>query len=81
IVVGGGASISLAALIVVFGILPFARRWSEREASVAAKAAQVARLEALLSSQRELESAVADLEEDRERWARRLLAGRTPALA
>jgi len=81
IVVAGGATISLAALILVFGVLPFGRRWSEREASLEAKAAQLARLEALLSSQQQLEGAVAVLEGEREGWARRLLSGRTPALA
>jgi type II secretory pathway component PulM len=81
IVVAGGATASLLILLLVYGILPFARRWSEREASIEAKAALVTRLQSLVSSEAELEDAVAQLEDSRYQRIRRLLTGSTPALA
>ncbi|UCF18613.1 MAG: type II secretion system protein M [Gemmatimonadota bacterium] len=81
LVVAGGATLSLLALLLVYTILPFARRWSEREAAMEAKVAQVARLEALVEGEAQLEAAVARLEESRDQRVRRLLTGSTPALA
>ncbi len=81
LVVLGGAMISAVALVTVYGILPFARRWSEREERIAALAEQAGRLEALVESESALDRAVAELDRLRERGARGLLAGRTADLA
>jgi hypothetical protein len=71
-----------AALLLAYGILPYARRWSAREDLIATRAEQVARLRWLAEHEPELRRAAA------ERIARagsverpRLLAGRSPALA
>ncbi len=80
-VVAGGAILSAVALITVYGVLPFARRWSEREARIAALAEQAGRLEALVESQSALDRVVAELDRSRERRDRRLLLGQTADLA
>jgi hypothetical protein len=53
------ASVLAAALIVVYGILPFARRWSAREELIAIRASQIARLEWLAKHESQLQSAAA----------------------
>ena len=70
------------ALLIVYGILPFARRWTAREDLIATRAEQVARLRWLTENESSLRKAAA------ERIARattverpRLLAGRSAALA
>lgn len=80
-VIAGGALVSLLALVVVYGVLPFGRRWSARESAIAAKAEQLARLQALVDNEAALTEATQALEAARENGARRLLAGSTPALA
>ena len=76
------AAVLGVALLIAYGILPYARRWSVREDLIATRAEQVARLEWLAAHEPELRTAAA------ERIARsgsverpRLLAGRSPALA
>ncbi len=78
--IAGGALVSALALIIVYAVLPFARHWSAREATIAAKAEQVARLQALVDNAAALSEATRALEAARESSARRLLAGSTPAL-
>lgn len=80
-VVAGGAVLSAVALVTVYGVLPFARRWSEREARIEALAEQAGRLEALVESEAALDQVVDALERSREHRARRLLVGQTPDLA
>lgn len=80
-VVSGGVIACAVILLTVYAIAPFARRWSDREASIAAKAEQLARLESLVSSEDALSRVVAELEQSRSRRSRRLLVGTTPALA
>jgi hypothetical protein len=80
-VIIGGALLSLLALVVVYGVLPFGRRWSARESAIAAKAEQLARLQALVDNEAVLRETATRLEDDRERRAQRLLPGSTPALA
>ncbi len=80
-VIAGGALVSVLALVVVYGALPFGRRWSARESAIAAKAEQLARLQALVENEAALQETAARLEDDRERRAQRLLAGSTEALA
>lgn len=77
----GGVTISAAMAIVVLGAIPFARRWGEREASIAAKAEQSARLRTLLDAEDELRAALAKLRDARTRKGVRLFTGTTPTLA
>jgi hypothetical protein len=70
------------AMLLAYGILPYAHRWSAREDLIATRAEQVARLAWLAEHEGELRAAAAG------RIARsgsverpRLLAGRSPALA
>lgn len=81
VVVAAGTVACVALLVAVYAIVPFARRWSEREASIEAKAEQVARLQALVESEAALDQVVTELEQGRSRRSRRLLVGTTPALA
>src|SRR5687768_1564301 len=76
------AAVVAVAFAVVYGVLPFARRWSAREELIAARPEQVARLRWLAANEASLQRATA------ERLAHitgvgrpRLLAGRSPALA
>lgn len=76
------ALVLATALIVAYGIVPLARRWSAREDLIATRAQQVARLRWLTEHESELQRAAS------EQLARagsierpRLLAGRSPALA
>jgi hypothetical protein len=71
-----------AAVVIVYGILPYARRWSAREDLIATRAEQVARLRWLAANEASLEKASAtrlaqSIGIDRPR----LLGGRSPALA
>jgi hypothetical protein len=76
------ALVLATALIVAYGIVPFARRWRAREDLIATRAEQVARLRWLTEHESELRRAAS------EQLARagsierpRFLAGRSPALA
>jgi len=80
-VIGVGAAIAVVALVTVYAVLPFARRWSERESAIAAKAESVARLESLIQAAPRLRAAVDELAGTRQRAARALVTGSTPALA
>ena len=53
------ATVLATALVVVYGILPFARRWSAREELIAMRTSQIARLEWLAAHESELQSAAA----------------------
>ena len=80
-VVAGGAIACAVLLLAVYVIMPFAKRWSDREAAIAAKAEQLSRLQSLVDSEAALQQVVDELEQGRSRRGRRLLVGTTPALA
>ena len=70
------------AIVVVYGILPYARRWSAREELIAMRAEQVGRLKWLVANESSLEKTVAARIAQGTGVERpRLLAGRSPALA
>jgi len=81
LVVAGGAIACAVLLLAVYVIVPFAKRWSDREAAITAKAEQLARLQSLVDSEAALQQVVDELEQSRSRRGRRLLVGTTPALA
>lgn len=76
-----GVLVSAAALLVAYGVVPFARRWAAREDVIAARAEQLARLRGLVASEDRLRDAVGERTRALEAGPRRLLSGRTPALA
>ena len=80
-VVAAGAAIALLSLLTVFGVLPYMRRWSEREAAVAAARDQRDRLRALVASESAIRHARDLGHESRGSWRRHLVSGSTPALA
>jgi hypothetical protein len=75
-----GLLVTLVALGLVWGVLPFARRWRAREDVIATESERLARLHGLVANEDSLRvltlQRAAALEE-----GPRLLAGRTPALA
>ena len=81
VVVLVGAVLSMTAVLTVLVALPVARRWSDREAEIGARAEQLARLEALIASRDTVESRLAAMQGARADAAQRLLEGETMAVA
>lgn len=76
-----GVAVSVAALLVAYAVVPFARRWREREEVIASQTERLARLRGLVASQAALAAAVDARSAGLAAGAQRLLEGRTPALA
>lgn len=76
-----GAAASFSLLILFFAVLPFARQWQSREDLIAAETDRLARLRGLLSAEPQLRESVERHVLALETRPRRLLSGRTPALA
>jgi Type II secretion system (T2SS), protein M len=76
-VIAVGAVVSVAALAAVFVAMPLAARWSAREASIAAKREQLARLDDLIRRQAPIRAELQARRSGREALADRLLAGAT----
>lgn len=70
-----GATVAGVALLVAFAIVPFARRWSDREGAISVARDRVARLLALTAQEPQLRAAAASSE-----GTIRTLRGRTVAL-
>jgi len=75
-----GLAISLAALFIVRGVLPFTQRWQAREATISAESARLERLRGLVAAETALEQAVTRRVTALSTGPR-LLPGRTSALA
>jgi hypothetical protein len=80
-VIAAGAAVSALALLVVLIVLPLRDRWEQREAEIAAKREQLARLRGLVASERAIREALAAQRRNRGPLSTRLLTGATPALA
>lgn len=80
-VVAAGALVSTLALLAVWAVLPFARRWQDREAAIAAKQTQFAQLRTLVEGEAVTRQSLSARERDRTALRERLLTGATPALA
>src|SRR5438045_1710525 len=80
-VVLGGAIVSATALGVTLLVLPFARRWTAREAAYAARREQWVRLTTLAASTDRLRRALDDAKRASAADQDRLVTGATPALA
>lgn len=76
-----GLSVSLIALTIAYGAMPFVRRWQTHEEVIASKIEQLARLRGLVASESRLSNLVRDRAAVLESGPQRLLSGRTPALA
>lgn len=75
------ALVTAVALIVAYGVLPYARRWSAREESITAKREQLARLRWLARNEGRLTQTVAERERLLGAAPRRLIVGESPSLA
>jgi len=75
-----GVVVSALALLIAFGVLPLARRWSQREALIASSVGQLNRLRSLVDREDELLSLLATREQS-SAGARSVVTGRTAALA
>ena len=70
------------AVLLVYGVMPYARRWSAREELIAMRAEQVTRLRWLTANESSLQKASAErLAQNTGVDRPRLLSGRSPALA
>jgi hypothetical protein len=78
---GIGAAALVLALLLAYGVLPFVRRWSAREALVAARTAQLARVRGLIGAESMLADAVRARESQLAARGPRPLEARTSALA
>src|SRR5918992_30357 len=76
-VVAAGAAVSIVSLAAVFVAVPLAARWSAREASIAAKRDQLARLDDLVRRQEPIRAELQARRTEREMLADRLLTGAT----
>jgi hypothetical protein len=76
-----GVVVSAVALIVAYGAVPFVRHWRAREDVIASQGEQLARLRGLTANEEALRAAVRERTAALETGSRRLLTGRTPALA
>lgn len=75
-----GAAAGVVALVFAYGIVPYYRNWSAREAQISASAVQVARLSGLIGRRETLSQRVNTLERSSQ-LAGRVVSGRTAALA
>jgi hypothetical protein len=76
-----GAAVLALALLLAYGALPFAQRWSAREALIEARSAQLARVRGLIVSESTLADAVRQRESRLGVSGPRPIEARTPALA
>jgi hypothetical protein len=78
--IAAGLTIGAFALVIAFGVLPFARRWYAREKAIAAEREHVARLRGLVGREADLRRVLDGSRGTLEAGVQRLLSGRTPAL-
>jgi type II secretory pathway component PulM len=76
-----GIVVLAAALLLTYAVMPFARRWSVREATLDAREAQLARVRGLIAAESSLAAAVRLRQSRVGPDAPRPIAARTPALA
>ena len=76
-----GVTVFLTALAAVYGVLPFARRWQDREGVIEAQSQRLTRLRGLITGEAQLRQVVRARTASLAAGQQRLLSGRTPALA
>jgi predicted component of type VI protein secretion system len=75
------ALVSVVALVSAYGVVPFARRWTAREESIAAKREQLARLQWLARNEPRLTRTAEERERALDAGPRRLIVGESANLA
>jgi type II secretory pathway component PulM len=80
-IVAGGAIISTLALLAVWVVLPFARRWQDREIAIAAQETRLMQLRMLVEGEAKAKQGLTLRQRARAAVRQRLLVGSTPALA
>lgn len=78
---GIAAVVTIAALVTAYAVLPYARRWTAREESIAAKREQLARLHWLARNEARLTRTADERERALEAAPRRLIVGESASLA
>jgi type II secretion system (T2SS) protein M len=81
LIVSAGALVSALALLSVWVVLPLARRWQDREATINLKQTQLAQLQTLVANNGAIRKNLAERQAARVALRQRLLTGSTPALA
>lgn len=76
-----GALVSSLALLAVWVVLPYASRWQDREAAIAAQETRLMQLRTLVEGENAVRQNLASGQRARSALRRRLLTGSTPALA
>lgn len=76
-----GLAVSLSALAITYGVIPFARGWLAREEIIASELERLARTRGLVANEAELHELLSARTTGLQAEPQRLLAGRTPALA
>jgi hypothetical protein len=80
-VIAAGALISIVALLAVWVVLPFARRWQDREAAIDAQETRLMQLRILAGAEAGARQSLVARQRARSAIHRRLFTGSTPALA
>lgn len=80
-IIAAGAVVSILALLTAWVVLPFARRWQDREATITAREIQLGQLRSLIQREAATRGGLAARERDRAALRSRLLTGATHALA
>jgi hypothetical protein len=80
-VVTAGALVSVLALLTAWVVLPFARRWQDREMAIAAQETRLTQLRTLVEGEAAAKQRLASRQQARGALRQRLLIGSTPALA
>ncbi|MGQ0643106.1 MAG: type II secretion system protein GspM [Gemmatimonadaceae bacterium] len=75
------ALVSVAALLAAYAVVPYARRWTAREESIASKREQLARLHWLARSEARLTRTAEERERTLDAAPRRLIVGESASLA
>ena len=80
-IIAAGALVSTLALLAVWVVLPYARRWQDREAAIVAQETRLMQLRRLVEAEDAARQNLASGQRARSALRRRLLTGSTPALA
>jgi type II secretory pathway component PulM len=80
-IVAAGALVSTLAMLAVWVLLPLARRWQDREATIVAQEIRLGRLRSLVAGEDAATQILASRQRTRSAIRQRFLTGSTPALA
>lgn len=81
VTIAAGALVMGVGAFAVYVVVPFAAHWAEREAAIAVKAEQRARMVGLVMREADIRARVAEIREGGVQAARALVAGETHAVA